>query len=111
MLYALVNKNYNYYNYHKITDFLSLIMTSFKFQVLSNNIFLILLEACVIFTNVCRDMCSSLVAHLAAVAAARVRIPASCQIQYRGIVNKVKVPGRSTGTWEQKELEFLRAYI
>ena len=30
----------------------------------------------------CRDVCSSLVAHLAAVSASRVRIPASCQILY-----------------------------
>ena len=29
-----------------------------------------------------RDMCSSLIAHLAAVAATRVRFPASCQILY-----------------------------
>ena len=40
------------------------------------------------FKLVGRDVCSSLVAHLAAVAAARVRISASCQLP--NIVQKVK---------------------
>ena len=44
----------------------------------------------------CTDVCSSLVAHLATVAAIRVRFPASCQ----HIVHKVKW---SMGTGAQKE--------
>ena len=42
-----------------------------------------------------RDVCSSLVAHLSAVAATRVRFPASCQIMWK----EKKKPGRSTVTW------------
>ena len=38
-----------------------------------------------------KNVCSSLVAHPAAVAATRVRFPESCQILY---VHKVKISGR-----------------
>ena len=49
------------------------------------------------------DVSSSLLAHMDAVAVTRFRILASYPVPVPIIVNIVKIPGRSTGPWEQKE--------